>query len=317
MLCRSHWGRQSCPALAIVRPRFALALVALLAASSAFGGERDAPLKISIVEAQFRHVPAPLVKLSFRSVQALVKSQTTLDSEFQLSKDANVLAQQLADDQVDLGVFHGVEFAWVRQKHKDLRPLVIVVNGESHVRAHLLVAKDSPVSQFADLHGKALAMANGTRLHCRLFVERPCQDCGQEPEKFFSRITTPANVEDALDDVVDGTVAAAVADGVALDCYKRRKPGRFAKLRELVTAEAFPCPVIAYRAGHLDGAILQRFKEDLTRAGEQPAAKRVLMLWKITGFEAIPANYERSLTEIAKAYPAPEEEKSANAGRRD
>src|SRR5206468_1280812 len=235
------------------------------------------------------------VKLSFHPVQALVKSETTLESEFRIAKDSNELARQLAGEQVDLGVFHGVEFAWARQKHKDLRPLVIAVNQDRHLRAHLLVAGNSPASRFADLQGKALAMAKGTRLHCRLFVERPCQGCGHEPEKFFSRITTPTDVEDALDDVVDGTVEATVVDGAALECYKRRKPGRFAKLRELQISEVFPSSVIAYHAGHLNDATLKRFKDGMIGAGQRTGTKRVLMLWKMTGFEAIPEDYEQTL----------------------
>ena len=115
---------------------------------------------------------------------------------------------------------------------------------------------------------------------------------------------------------MDRTSDAAVVDGIALECYKRRKPGRFAQLRELRASEVFPCPVIAYRAGHLDEATLQRFKGDLTRAGQLPAAQRVLMLWKITGFAAIPDDYERMLTAIAKAYPPREESKPSVQARR-
>ena len=81
------------------------------------------------------------------------------------------------------------------------------------------------------------------------------------------------------------------------------KPGRFAKLRELQISEVFPSSVIAYHAGHLDDATLKRFKDGMIGAGQRTGTKRVLMLWKMTGFEAIPEDYERTLIDIAKVYP--------------
>src|SRR5262245_55279508 len=169
MLCGSG-GIRTCPRLAERFSRFAVALVAMpFALQPAVAQERPAPLKISIVQSQFRDVPSALVKLSFHPIQTLVKSETTLDSEFRIAKDMDELARQLAGNQVDLGVFHGVEFAWARQKHKDLRPLVIAVNQDRNLRAHLLVAANSPANRFGELQGQALALAKGTRLHCRLF----------------------------------------------------------------------------------------------------------------------------------------------------
>ena len=38
-------------------------------------------------------------------------------------------------------------------------------------------------------------------------------------------------------------------------------------------------------------------------AGQRTGTKRVLMLWKMTGFEAIPEDYEQTLIDIAKVYP--------------
>lgn len=37
-------------------------------------------------------------------------------------------------------------------------------------------------------------------------------------------MATPANSEDALDDVVDGLVDAAAVEEVAVEAYQRRKP---------------------------------------------------------------------------------------------
>src|SRR5207302_5268891 len=111
-----------------------------------------------------------------------------------------------------------------------------------------------------------LALPNQTREHCQMFLRRNCLQCKKEPAKFFSKITNPANVEDALDDVFDRVVQVCVVDGVSLDCYKRRKPGRFAKLKIVYSSETFPAAVVAFRPGILDEATLKRFRDGMIHA---------------------------------------------------
>ena len=127
----------------------------------------------------------------------------------------------------------------------------------------------------------------------------------KEPANFFAKITNPANVEDALDDVVDGVAQVCVVDGVSLDCYKRRKPGRFAKLKIMRTSEIFPAAVIAFRTAILDDAMLARFRDGLLNANRTAFGRQVMTLWKLTGFEQVPSDYDQTLSEIVKIYPAP------------
>jgi hypothetical protein len=59
-----------------------------------------------------------------------------------------------------------------------------------------------------------------------LYIERQCKAQGKSPATFLARLTTPGNLEEALDDVVDGVVQATVVDSLGWEAYKRRKPGR-------------------------------------------------------------------------------------------
>jgi len=52
---------------------------------------------------------------------------------------------------------------------------------------------------------------------------------GKKLEAFFSKAIGKENVEDGLDDVVDGNIQAAVLESAALEAYKRRKPGRYGR----------------------------------------------------------------------------------------
>jgi len=182
---------------------------------------------------------------------------------------------------------------------------VIVVNNLPYQRGYLLVRKDDGLSAFADLNGKSLAIPRHTPEPCHLFLERKCQAASAKMEDYFSKITHPDNVEAALDDLVDGTVQAVVVDEVALSSYKRRKPGRFAKLKELEKSPVFPAAVAAYRPDKWNDTDLKTMKDALLNAHQNPEGRQLLTMWKLTGFEPVPEDYEQSLKAIAKDYPPP------------
>jgi ABC-type phosphate/phosphonate transport system substrate-binding protein len=262
-------------------------------------------VRIGMIASLFSDVPAATVMAMMQPFAALMEAQTGVGGELVACGDADNLGQQLTEDKVQLGVFHGVEFGWARRKYPELRPLVIAVNQQRYLRAYLLVRVDSKLDTLADLQHKTLAIPQQTREHCQLFLRRRCLECKKEPASFFAKITTPANLENALDDLVDGLVQACLADDVGLDCYNRRKPGRFAKLKIVQSSEVFPAAVIAFRPGILEAATLQRFREGMIQANRTPAGRQLMTLWKLTGFEQVPPDYDQTLTEIVKVYPAP------------
>jgi ABC-type phosphate/phosphonate transport system substrate-binding protein len=302
MLCRISRPRVSSRGTVLVG---LVLLVSWCGSGRAAGPDPKQPktLRVGLVNSLFRNYPEWLVQASLPTFRSLVASQTGLDGELIAGGDPDQIGEALTRNQMHLAIFHGFEFAWVRQKYPDLLPLVIIVNQERQLFAHVLVRQDSRATRLADICGRTLALPRTSQEHCRLFLERQCQT-GDDPwQRFFSQVTAPANIEDALDDVVDGVVQATVVDGVGLRCYQRRKPGRFAKLKELHKSERFPPAVVAYHAGALDEAALRSFREGMIHANEQPLGRQVLTLWHITGFERVPDDYEQDLAAIAKAYP--------------
>ena len=264
------------------------------------------PVRIGMVNTLFRDTPQSMVMAMMRPFGAIMESQTGVRGELVAGGDAETLGAQLAAGTVQLAIFHGIEFGWAKKKHPELKPLVIAVNQNRFLSAHVVVRSDSKVVNLAELHDKSIAVPCHTREHCHLFLRRRCRDC--KPQVFFAKVTTPPNTEEALDDAVDGVVQATVVDGVSLDCYKRLKPGRASKLRIVQTSEVFPAAVIAYRPGTLDDATLKRFREGLINANRTILGRQMLTLWKLTAFEEVPADYDHALSEIVKAYPVPMKE---------
>jgi ABC-type phosphate/phosphonate transport system substrate-binding protein len=264
-------------------------------------------MRVGIVRSLFRDIPESSWGFGMRLFRPLMRAQTGLETELESPTEPETLAEALLNKKTDLGIFQGIEFAWERQKHPELRPLVILINFHPGRESHLLVRQDSTATAWCNLKGKTLAVPLQSREHAYVYLDKQCRQCGgQNPEQFFKKISRSNTIEDALDDVIDGQVAAALVDDIGLEAYRRRKPGRSAKLKELCESEAFPDTVVAYRARALDKSTLKRCREGLLRAHQTLDGRMLLMFWKVTSFRPVPADFDRMLTEIARKYPAPQ-----------
>jgi ABC-type phosphate/phosphonate transport system substrate-binding protein len=267
-------------------------------------------IRIGMVSSIFRDVPDPMVKVALRPFRLLMETQTGLRGKLVPAGDAMSLAEQLNSNKLQLGVFHGFEFAWAKQKYPELRPLMIAVNRQRYLYAHIVVNQESNIKDLADLQGKTLAVPHCSREHCLLYLERTCQALGKEPGSFF-HIDAPSGLEKALEDVAAGKADAALIDGVALDCYKKLRAPLYAKLKCIQKSGVFPAAVVAYRTGAVDKKTLRRFKAGMVSANQSARGRQMLMLASMTGFEPVPDDYQEILDQVAKIYPAPQDYKVA------
>jgi ABC-type phosphate/phosphonate transport system substrate-binding protein len=263
------------------------------------------PIRIGMAESLVRDIPQAVVEAGIPSFRFLMQQATGLRSTVVRPLPAEDLAAKLEKDELKLAVVQGVEFAWALEKHPQLRPLAIIVNQQRDREAVLVVRKESGVQRFSDLKGKSAALPLRSRLHCHLFLERLCRECGLAPQNFFSRIAGSESIEDALDDVVDDGVQAAMVDRIGIAAYARRKPGRFDKLKILCSSEHFPDTVVIYHAGAFDEPTLQHFRDELIKTDKKLIGRHILTLWMVTAFEPMPADYDDLLRATRLTYPVP------------
>ena len=111
-------------------------LLAALVAEPAAARDDDnlSAVRIGLVKTLFRDVPEALIPIGLRPMKELMLGQTGVSGDLIPSGDADSLARQLKADEVQLAVFHGVEFAWVHQNYPTLKPLVIAVNEHPFLR---------------------------------------------------------------------------------------------------------------------------------------------------------------------------------------
>lgn len=291
----------------------ALSSAVALLAPRAFPGEEEARterVKIGVVSSILKDVPDSMLAIINQPFNAVMKTQTGMTGELVKAPTAQDLGQMLTEKKVQLGIFHGVEFGWARLKHPRLKPLMIAINEHRYLKAFLVVRADSSIAGLADMKGQQLSLPRCSRPHCLMFLERCCcQKCACGPQEHMAKIVGPPTCEDALDDVIDKVVQGCIIDGVSLEVYKRRKPGRFARLKVATESETFPAAVIAYYPGSLDADELGRFQKGMQTVNQTIVGKQLLTLMKLSGFETIPEDYNQKLAEIVQCYPPPEEKK--------
>jgi ABC-type phosphate/phosphonate transport system substrate-binding protein len=235
----------------------------------------------------------------------VLKETTNLEGDLHSQLGPMEIADKLSAKQLDFGVFHAHEFAWVQKKYPDLVPLLIAEDKRRLDHAFIVVHKNNGAKSIADLRGKKLDIPMGTKEYSRVFIQKNSAD-EKGPEGFFSMIAKSSSQAEALDNVARQKVDAAVVDEGSLDFYKEVKGPVFENnLRILQKSEGFPASVIAYKKGGIDEMTLTQFRDGLLKAHKNAKGKDMMKTWNVNAFEAVPKDYAASLVEVLKAYPPP------------
>jgi ABC-type phosphate/phosphonate transport system substrate-binding protein len=187
---------------------------------------------------------------------------------------------------------------------------MVAVNQKPYGQTYLVVKSGGPIKQFADLKGKSVSDYRFTRIFSRLYLDRLCQEANRTPARdYFGKFEHRDSAEELLDDVMDGKVDVALIEEVCFDTYERRKPARCQGLKVLARSEKFPSSVVIYRAGGLHPVTKKKLHDGMLEADKTLLGRHLMTFWQMTGFEKLPENYEASLNEIIKVYPAPKQDK--------
>jgi ABC-type phosphate/phosphonate transport system substrate-binding protein len=221
----------------------------------------------------------------------------------EICADAVSLANLMKDRKIQIGVFHGFEYAQVKVANPDLLPIVVAMPHARSFQAFVVVHKDSKAEKLDDLDEDPIAVPRGTKAHCLAYLEKARKNLPAESAKPVHKPNeTP---EEVLNGVADGSNAAALVDIGAYNGFLALQPGGATKLRVMCKSEVFPVSVITYRKGSLSEDAVNRIRKGLISASQSSSGKPMLLLWNLKGFEEVPADYDTQLETILKSYPAP------------
>lgn len=232
----------------------------------------------------------------------MVEEFTGLKSKLEIGGGPLAVVKKLDAKELHMAIFQGVELAWARNKEPKMKPLMLAIYRTPVIHAQLVAKKDAKIKSVDELKGKNIVMLS--KDHCELFADKLVKGSAKG---FFGKIATTTNVESALDDVLLGKVSAAMVDNAGMDVYKDVNPGRFARLKVIVQSEQFPSPAIAYHEGNLTTKTVNSFKTGMLKANKSEKGREAMANFQITSFAPVPADYEKQLDAILKAYPPPKE----------
>jgi ABC-type phosphate/phosphonate transport system substrate-binding protein len=288
-------------AIAVLMLTMVVVAVGVTPRVDAGGTAAPGKLKIGVLNGMFRDVPPAILQVTAKPFSDIFKKQTGLEGEVEVFPDCDALAAKMTAKQLHIGVFHGYEYAWIRDAHPDVKPIVITIPPGGKCQAILVVSKADKAQTPADLQGPIVVVPMFTKAHCHLYLER-LQAQSQANTAQVAKCP-PLTPDESLDAVVTGTQRCALVDIGSLNAYENSKPGNFQVLRELDKSEFFPPAVIAYRKGSVDEKSVAQIKDGLLKAHTTSHGKAFMMLWKLRGFSDLPDGFDAHLERIAKAYP--------------
>jgi len=287
-----------------------LAVVACLPPQKAKADPAEAPqglMRIGLTSSLFRDLPDALLQVVMKPFRAVMEEQTGLSGSLVSIKSAELLAQQLQTNQVQLGVFHSHEFAWLKAKNPNLTPLMLAVNSKQPLEAMVVMRQDKAVEDIKDLCGKTVLLPRSVRETTHLFANRRCTIAGT-PFRKHCEVKMVNDPDDALDQVVDGQADAAVIEKHQWESFKEDKPGRSNRLKVILASEPFPPAIIAFIPGNLKQDTVERFRQGMIGAKNNRRASELLQMVRISSFESVPETFETTLTDLVKNYPFLNEE---------
>lgn len=264
-------------------------------------GGKAKHLAIGLPKTLFRGVPDGALKLANKPFQSLILDQTGLTGNVTNPTDAMEMAKQLDDRELQLGVFHGFEFAWAQTRYPNLEPLVVAVPNVRQTQVYLVVAAKSDVASPGDLKDKNIGLAAESKDHVLVYWDRLLEtEIGGRGK---CQVRKCVSAKESLYDVVDNLIQATLVDSASFLSFAAECPGAAKKLKILQKSEVFPPAVIAYRKDNLDAETLKRCRDGLNGASRNPKATFMLNLVRLEGFDITPKNYDAQLKKSLELYP--------------
>lgn len=232
----------------------------------------------------------------------LIEKRTKLNGQFRVIRGVPAMIKGFQDKKIQIAVMHSWEYGWLHEKVENCRPLMVAVQDTLTLKAEVLVRQDNAAKSLTDLKGQKMSVPQRPQAHALFYVERTV---GQSMDKFFQKQEV-RNTDDAIEAVIDGAAQVTVVGNAALDVYRERKPGRFKRLRVLEESPAIAPTVIVYNIFEANDEVIKNFRESLFSADQTAEGKQTLNLWRISGFQDVPRDFDSQVADLIKRYPMAE-----------
>ena len=260
-------------------------------------------VKIGMIDTLFQEKDERKIMAQMEPFANLVRKQTMTDGEFVVIRGIEEMGRRLASGKLQMAVVHGIEYGWLRDICPQCRPLLVAVNRDTFLQAHILVNANSDFQSLDDLKGKVLVLSEQVPYHARFYLRHAVPT---DPDQFFQQKRV-RNTDAAIEAVATGAADATLVSKSSFDVYQRRKPARARRfLRILSESPRYPVPLLVYKPGRVADPTLERFKQALLTAHENASGRQTLTLWRLSRFEPVPPDFESLVEDFLRRHPHPD-----------
>jgi ABC-type phosphate/phosphonate transport system substrate-binding protein len=259
-------------------------------------------IRVGFPAGLFRDVPEVLIQAAATPFKKTLHKELGLHGDMVVVPDYKALAEQLRDGKLEIGVFHGFEYAWIKDT-PGIVPLVVTHPTCGRVQACLVVHTDCPAQGPQQLKGACIAIPRGCKAHCLLFLERLRNDPAIPTGDCCPMKPAGQSAEEVLDAVVAGTCVAALVDIGTLQAYRELKPGLAQKLKVLAQSPPLPPAVIVWRQGSLTPEQIAKIREGLLSCHKTPIGRTFTHFWQLECFKEVTPEYLSLVEDCLKHYP--------------
>lgn len=250
----------------------------------------------------------------YRQLLTYISGQMGAELEFVQRKTYAEVNELLQQGAVDVAFICSGPYASGKQKYGLELLATPEVRGSHFYHSYLIVGKDSPYKDLADLKGRSFAFTDPDSNTGRFVPLFWLSQLGQKPETFFSKTTYTYSHDNSILAVARGLVDAAAVDSLIWEFYARTNPEHTAKTRIIKRSEGFGIPPVV-ASGQLDREDKDRLKSILLAMHESTEGRRILAELSIDRFVVPSEEWYVSIRELERKM-LKNEQGAGNGGKK-
>lgn len=262
---------------------------------------KEDPVKVALLESVFTGQDRTKVLDQIKPFSDIIQKDTATQATFDVMSYSQMESEFKAG-KVQLVILTGLEYAWMQNQVKEAKALLVASIDPGATKTVVVTKQDDVAKDIKDLLTASVAVPDRVPYLTHFYIK---QQMNQPMEKAF-KLTKSGNVDETLEDLLDGKARAAIVTAAGIEVFKERKPGRAKKLKVVHESPEFPQATVMYHEKHAEKGALEKFRNALLKSTEKPEGARVLTLFKLKGFEAVPENFDKLVSDTAKAFPRSE-----------
>ena len=257
------------------------------------------PVKVALLESVFTGQDRARVLEQIKPFSDIIQKDTATEAVFDVMS-LEQMETEFKTGKVQLVILTGLEYSWIHQQDKEALALLVASIDPGTTKTVIVTKQTDAATELKDLLAASMAVPDRVPFLTQFYLKK---QTGQPMDKAFKLIKS-GNVDETIEDVLDGKARGAIVTAAGSDVFKERKgPARAKKLKVVHESPEFPQATVMYHDKYADKGALEKFKKALLTSTEKPEGARVLTLFKLKGFETVPDHYEKLVAETAKAFP--------------